>query len=282
MNQACDDIDWNEVWKARQERHESSQFFDDPSHNWDKKENAARYDKNSRNAYDPRVTLTIEGLDITKKSRVLDIGSGPGTLAIPLSPLVHKITAVEPAAGMVGILRDHIREKGITNISTVQKTWEDVDISQDLDGKYDVVIASLSLTMHDIRAAITKMDAASKKYVYLFWFVDSPFWEKMYHELWMKLHGSSYYSGPKADILFNVLYQMGIFANVEILPLDKEYRFDSEKEMNAFFQRRFHAETPKQKKVLSEYLSPLIKRSGNEVVIAGDSKFAKIWWKKEG
>jgi len=136
---AYDSIDWNEVWKARQERHELSKHFDDPSHNWDRKENAARYDANSRNGYDARVKLTIDGLDIDRNSRVLDIGSGPGTLAIPLSPLVKEITAVEPAAGMVEILNDNLRKAGISNISTVQKCWEDVDISQDLDGKYDAL-----------------------------------------------------------------------------------------------------------------------------------------------
>lgn len=276
----CDDADWNEIWKARQIRHESSKHFDDPSHNWDRKENAERYDANSRSRYDERVKITIDGLDIDKTSRVLDIGAGPGTLALPLSPLVAEITAVEPGEGMVAILDGHIWREGITNISCIRKTWEDVDISDDLDGKYDVVIASLSLTMHDIRAALAKMDAVSRKYVYLFWFVDSPFWEKMYDDLWVKLHGSPYYPGPKADCLFNVLYQMGIFANVEMLPLDKEYRFASEKEMTAFFRRRFSVTTPEQEKILKEYLEPLIRHVGNEIVIAGDSTFAKIWWKK--
>jgi len=279
---ACDDPDWNECWKARQLRHESSMHFDDPSHDWNKRENAARYDANSRNRYDPRVRLTIGGLDIDKTSRVLDIGAGPGTLAIPLSPLVKEITAVEPGAGMIGILNDHIRREGISNITCVQKNWEDIDPATDLDGNYDAVIASLSLTMHDIRAALRKMDAVSGKYVYLYWFVDSPFWEKMYNDLWLKLHGSPWYPGPKADILFNVLYQMGIFANVEMLPLDKEYRFGSEEEMAAFFRRRFNVTTPKQERVLDEYLAPLVKRSGDDVVVSGDSTFAKIWWKKEG
>jgi SAM-dependent methyltransferase len=277
----CENADWNEIWKARQLRHESSKHFDDPSHNWNRKENAERYDTNSRSRFDDRVRLTIEGLDIDKTSRVLDIGSGPGTLALPLSPLVKEITAVEPGEGMVEILNQHIRREEITNISCVQKNWEEVDIARDLGGQYDVVIASLSLTMHDIRAALAKMDAASRKYVYLFWFVDSPFWEKMYDDLWVPLHGSPYYPGPKADCLFNVLYQMGIYANVEMLPLDKDYRFASEEEMIAFFTRRFNVTTPAQERVLGDYLRPLIQNVDNEVVISGDSTFAKIWWKKQ-
>ena len=116
--------------------------------------------------------MTIAALDITPDSRVLDIGAGPGTLALPLAPHVREVTAVEPGAGMVAILNEHAEKEGITNIACVQKLWEDVDIARDLKAPYDVVIASLSLTMYDIREALAKMDAASSGSVHLFWFAD--------------------------------------------------------------------------------------------------------------
>jgi 2-polyprenyl-3-methyl-5-hydroxy-6-metoxy-1,4-benzoquinol methylase len=138
--------DWNEIWKQRQELHESSKISDDPSHNWNKKENAERYDRNARSEYDDRVRTTIAALGITQGSRVLDIGAGPGTLAIPLAPLAKEITVVEPGAGMAEILKRHAERDGIRNITCVQKTREEVDISRDLAGPYDSIIASLSLT----------------------------------------------------------------------------------------------------------------------------------------
>jgi ubiquinone/menaquinone biosynthesis C-methylase UbiE len=273
--------DWNEIWKARQSLHESSKHFDDPSHNWNRRENAERYDSTSRSEYDDRVMTTIGGLDITKNSRVLDIGAGPGTLAIPLAPRVKEITAIEPGEGMVAILNERMKKKGITNVTTIQKRWEDIDPPSDLDGQYDVVIASLSLTMEDIRLALQKMDAVSREYVYLFWFVDMPFWEKMYADLWEPLHGSEYHPGPKADCLFVVLYQIGIYANVEMLPLKKEYRFTTLDEMTAFFRRRFNVITEEQERVMADYLKPLIRTIEHEIVISGYSTFAKIWWRKD-
>jgi SAM-dependent methyltransferase len=274
------DPDWNEIWKFRQKQHELSRVSDDQSHNWDKKENAERYDANSRTEYDARIRLTLDGLDATRDSRVLDIGAGPGTLAIPLAPRVRHITAVEPGAGMVSILRERAAKEGITNISCVQKLWEDVDIDRDLSGPYDIVIASLSLTMEDIREALEKMDATSRQYVCLYWFVDFPFWERMYADLWEPLHGSPYYAGPKADCLFNLLYQMGIYANVEMLPLGKEYRFASHREMEEFFNKRFDARTAEQQGIVKKYLAPLIRNEGVDIVISGNSTFAKIWWEK--
>jgi SAM-dependent methyltransferase len=274
------DPDWNEIWKKRQELHESSKTSDDPSHNWNRKENAERYDKNARSEYDDRVKTTIASLAVSRNSRVLDIGAGPGTLAIPLSPLVRDITAVEPGAGMVEILRTHAERDGIRNITCVQKTWEEIDHSRDLAAPYDIVIASLSLTMHDIREALAKMDAATSGSVHLFWFVDMPFWERMYADLWEPLHRSPYHSGPKADCLFGVLYQMGIYPDVTMLPLAKEYRFGSRDEMLAFFRKRFGAKTPAQERIVDAYVTPLIRQQGDEVVISGDSTFAHMRWKK--
>ncbi|MCX6686610.1 MAG: class I SAM-dependent methyltransferase, partial [Methanoregula sp.] len=145
------DVDWNEIWRAGQDRHESSKHFADPSHNWDKKENAERYNAGSKSKFDARVKMTIAGLDINRQSRVLDIGAGPGTLAIPLAPLVEQITAIEPGKGMVDLLYENMKKEGITNITCIRKRWEDIDPAVDLDGQYDIVVASLSLTMEDIR-----------------------------------------------------------------------------------------------------------------------------------
>jgi len=273
--------DWNAIWKRRQELHESSKVAGDSSHNWDKKENAERYDKNAKSQYDDRVRMTIAALDITPDSRVLDIGAGPGTLTLPLSPHVREVTAVEPGAGMVGILIDHAERDGIKNITCVQKLWEDVDITRDLKAPYDCVIASLSLTMYDIREALVKMDAACSGSVHLFWFADLALWERMAADLQELLYKRPYYPGPKADCLFGVLYQMGIYPDVTMLPMAKEYRFGNRDEMLAFFRKRFGAKTPMQEKIVDGYISPKIRRQGDEVVIAGDSTLAHIRWKKK-
>ncbi len=276
------DPDWNEIWKEKQKLHGLSKHSDDPSHNWNKRENAERYDSTSRSEYDNRVQITIAGLNITKNSRVLDIGAGPGTLTIPLALQVKEITAIEPGEGMIAVLNERTKSEGITNVTSIQKRWEDIDPASDLDGQYDVVIASLSLTMYDIREALRKMDAASSGSVHLFWFVDMPFWERMYADLWEPLHGSPYHAGPKADCLFGVLYQMGIYPDVTMLPLAKEYRFGSREEMLGFFQKRFGAKTPEQERIVDAYVTPQIRQQGDEVVISGDSTFSHIRWKKKG
>jgi SAM-dependent methyltransferase len=270
------------MWGHQQRLQESSKHIEDKSHDWNDPENAKRYAANSQSQYDDRVRTTIAGLALTKDTRVLDIGAGPGTLAIPLAPLVRDVTAVEPGAGMAAVLMEQCRVQGIANVSCIRKRWEDIDPARDLDGPYDLVIASLSLTMEDIRAALLKMDEVSRDKVCLYWFVDMPFWERMYADLWKPLHGSTYYPGPKTDYLFEVLYQMGIYANVEMMPLSKEYRFMSQEEMTTFFRYRFNVATLEQKRVLDAYLLPLIQQENGGVVVAGNSTYAKIWWTATG
>ena len=277
----CPDPDWNEIWKQRQKLQESSKKPGDATHNWDKRENAERYDASARSEYDDRVQRTIASLPLSRNARVLDIGAGPGIFALPLAPLVRDVTAVEPGAGMIEVLRKHAKQQGIQNIAYVQKTWEEVDPARDLSPPYDIVIASLSLTMHDIREALSTMDAVAAGSVHLFWFADMPFWERMNADLWEPLHGIPYYAGPKADCLFGVLYQMGIYADVTMMPMGKEYRFGTRDEMMAFFCRRFGAATPAQKKTVEDYIGPMIRTEGHEVVISGISTLAHVRWKKD-
>ena len=259
----------------------SSECYEDASHDWNNIENARRYAEEIRGQYDERVQTTLAGLDLSPDDRVLDIGAGPGTLTIPLASRVLEVTAIEPGAGMAEVLMEQCQKQGITNVTCIRKMWEDIDPARDLVGKYDIVIAALALTMSDIREAVLKMDEVSRKYVCLYWFVDMPFGERISVDLWEQLHGGRYYPGPKADCLFEVLYQAGIYANVEVFPFDKAYRFSSREEMAAFFRARFSITTEEQERVLDQYLAPLVRQDGNEFVVGAGSSYAKIWWKKD-
>ena len=149
-----DGIDWIEAWRCASKRHRSSRGYDDGRHLWSRDENARRYDASSRDEYAPRVAETIAGLPLTPGSRILDIGAGPGTLALPIAPCVREVVAVEPAEGMVAVLEEHLARNGINNIRTVRKRWEDIDPARDLDGEFELVLASFSITMDEIGEAL--------------------------------------------------------------------------------------------------------------------------------
>ncbi len=61
----------------------------------------------------------------------------------------------------------------------------------------------------------------SSGYVYLYWFEGDASWDIHSRNLWPMLHGCRYIQGPKADILYNVLYNMGIYPNVKVFPFEE-------------------------------------------------------------
>ena len=112
----------------------------------------------------------LGGIKIYPGAKVLDIGAGPGTLAVPLARRGCKVTVVEPSPMMVSALREYQASEQVEDIRIIEKRWEDVTI-EELGGPFDIVIASYSLSMVDIGEAVRKMDTVCSGTVYLFWFL---------------------------------------------------------------------------------------------------------------
>src|SRR5215467_11513329 len=75
---------------------------------------------------------------VSSHSGVLDVGAGTGRFSLALAPLVDHVIAVEPSAATLNFLSQDAAAKGLTNISYVQSTWQEV--SDELQA--DLVICS--------------------------------------------------------------------------------------------------------------------------------------------
>lgn len=272
-------MDWNKIWKELMLTQQGLDKTGDKNNHWNKKENAERFWKRTQEN-SKKTDLVLSELPLTSSSRVLDIGSGPGRLAIPLAKKVSQVTAVEPASGMVDILKENMHKQKIDNISCVNKRWEDVDVENDLNMPYDVVIASFSLGMPDIKEAIQKMEQASSKYIYLYWFAGITPWEKHSITLWPELYGTNYVPGPKCDVLYNVLYNMGIYPDVRVFSMNYVNYFSCLDEAVDFYKDRFVIETPEQDDILRDYLQDMLIQENNQLVENGVSTRVRISWKK--
>lgn len=273
--------DWNLIWQKLYNENLESRGTNDCASIWVSQEKARSFMKQSRENPE-RIRHVIEGLPIHSGSRVLDIGAGPGTMAVPIAKVAAHVTAVEPSPGMTSVLAEYAEEEGISNIQIVQKRWEDIDLSSDLDGQYDVVVASYSLGMPDIKEAISTMYEVSSGWVYLYWFADTTSWEQAMIDLWPKLHGREYRTGPKADIIFNLLYSMGIYPNVETADMDHVRRFPDIASAVDEYRDQYGIQTPEQEAILREYLKGVLVQKGDELIQSGMTKRVKIWWKVNG
>ncbi|WP_319508413.1 class I SAM-dependent methyltransferase [uncultured Methanolobus sp.] len=270
-------IDWSKVWIEQMEKHLQCGNKKKASI-WEDKESAKRFWEMSQKDNQKRARETIRTLNITPQSRVLDIGAGPGTLAIPLSKEVNHITAVEPSMGMIEVFEENMGDYGCNNISIVKKRWEDIDVEKDLDGPYDVVIASFSLGMPDIRKSIEDMLAVASGHIYLYWFAGETSWDRHSRNIWLQLHGKEYYPTPKCDIIYNLLYQMGIYPNMETFTLGRTEVYSSMNEVINNLSNHFSVSTDNQQEILEQYMEKTLRKENGNYIYDARSTRVKMWW----
>ena len=88
-------IDWNKIWKNQMLKNCKTNGYKDCALFWEK-ESAAQYWKMVQETQRERIENTIKGISFNSRSRVLDIGSGPGVLAIPIAKKVMGSARANP------------------------------------------------------------------------------------------------------------------------------------------------------------------------------------------
>lgn len=276
-------IDWNEAWKKPQTSTGKKKGFLTCTDRWSDPDRCKKFSESIRENNFAASHARIQAMNITPDSRILDIGAGPGTLALPLAKIARHVTAVEPSPCMQNCLIESMKELDISNISLVPKPWEEVDITRDLSPPYDIVVASYSLGFPDLREGLLKMHEVSSSYVYIFWFADmlSP-WQKNYGDIWEQLYGVPITKYRKPNIIFNLLNQIGIYANVEVSKEEHIQRFTDIEQAVCDQGAGLNLDTPEQYEVLRRYLIQRLEIENREYVLRSLSPRAKIWWKKDG
>lgn len=269
-------INWNELWKVMISSSvwRKTLELDEPAGKfWD--ERAKKFNESmmqNRGRAEKQIAKIVLDPDYT----VLDVGAGTGRLAIPIAKCVKTVTAVDPSRGMLACLQENMEKEEVKNVMCVNKRWEDVELGVDIE-LHDVVIASHSLAMLDMQEALAKMDAASKKYVYIFTFAGR--W--MDGGLWEKIHGETRPSWSDYIYLCNILHDMGIYANVEIWDSEYEQHYDSLDDAVTKMKEMYDL-TSEKEEFLREHLSKILVEDENDgtLCLKHKSKSAMIWWEK--
>ena len=276
-------LNWNELWKVMRSGHYRRRAREeDPSSLWDKR--AKEFNKSMMQNRE-RAEKQIANIELKPEYTVLDVGAGTGRLAIPIAKRVKTVTAIDQSKEMLACLQENMEKAGITNIVCINKRWEDIEVGEDIE-PHDVVMACHSLGMLDIQEAVAKMDAASRKYVYILTSAGRRMGDGEEEEgLWKAIYGERGHRTRAwgSDYMFfcNLLHDMKIYANVDIRDAESEQRYESLDD--AVTKWKEMRDIPAEKEgILREYLSKILVEDDGTGTLCfkRKTKSATIWWQK--
>ncbi len=143
----------------------------------------------------------------------LDIGAGGGRNAFPLALVSRQVIAVEPSAGMRGVLANQAEEHGITNVAVHDYHWPDgadqlsADISLNAHVGYDI---------RNINEFIDGLERASRSLCITLLMDRSP--SGGFVRLWEQVHGFKRQQLPAMREFLHLLLARGVSPEVELYP----------------------------------------------------------------
>ncbi|AEF84578.1 methyltransferase type 11 [Treponema primitia ZAS-2] len=270
-------LDWNDAWMDAQRLNIDSGHGGECWHSWENKEAAKEYFQHSLHSYAAKERIADLCSQVRPESRVLDIGAGPGNIAIPIARIAKQLTAVEPAPGMAAIFQDQLSMENIDNIQLINKKWDDVD-TEELRPSYDLSFASFSMGMIDLKASIEKMMEVTLGTIVIFWHAGIQSWDRESMELWPLLHGKPYYPVPESNIIFNLLYSMGIYPDIKVLRHNRKIVYNSFEAALEAYAGRYDAKDPEKRRVLEKYLKDkLYQADGKRMLFTTDVGMRLSW-----
>jgi len=197
-------IDFTEMYKKHKEQ---SDYKNKNSQDWDNKSKEMA-SKMQNSTY---VDQFISKMQLSTTDTVLDIGCGPGTLAIPLAKKTKHVIAIDFSKKMLDELESFAKKNDIQNITTYHLTWDD---DWSVIPKVDIAVASRSSEVDDIQKALLKMSNIAKQKCYLTYKVGGSFVDtKILNFIDKKI-----ITKPDFWYLPLILYDAGYISSVDYLP----------------------------------------------------------------
>ena len=209
--------------------------------------------------------------------RLIDIGAGTGRYESLLAANVAELLAVEPSPSMRAQLEQRLADEQLTNVRVVADVWPTADA-----GACDVAIAAHVLYgVREIEPFLRGMDAAASRACFLLLafrhpssFV-SPFWERLYGVPRLPL--------PGALECMNALYQLGIIARLELVPLTSRLSYANQHEALADLRWRLRAPAqPEYDHQIAAAIDELLMPTDDGRLAPRDmpDQVAVLWWER--
>ena len=270
-------MNWREIWKRKHEERAGKDVKRKlgPGY-WDKvAEVYSEWAKFDDCQYGRK---TIEAMKeiIDPSFEILDIGAGPGTLAVPFARTVRKVTAIEPSRAMIRCLVHNAKKEGVRNIEIINKNWLDVD-DFELRKKFDVVVCShLLWQFRDVNEQLKRMEGASRGYCSVVHLAGGR--DPVVGDLWFEIVGKEYHGELDPDLddlIFVALRERGVLVNVRVIDFTSRVPVELEAKHVEFLLAKHTEITPIfreliKKRVLERSKGGFYEKKGKAVV---------MWWR---
>lgn len=261
------DIEWGEYWRERLEGKKNK--------DWDKAA-PGFYKRTHKEDYN---TALFDLLILDEDDTVLDVGCGEGSITVPLSRKVKKVIGLDSSTKMLEYLEKRASQNNADNIETILKPIEEIKYEE--IGDVDVVVCSRSLNaIMPIEDVLGELNRIANKYVFITIF--GPENKKIERDFDKEL-GKQTEDFPDYNYFFNILFNMGIYANIQRFDLQNYREYESIEEAMDNGKFRLDLYDDEEKELLKEYLERVLtydSKTKKYYNVKDKADWIMVWWKK--
>jgi SAM-dependent methyltransferase len=272
-------LDWVAIWRDMYDRERAqgeAATHPDMERSADQYATAAaRFARNVKRVPQPDAFMQWLLPQLSEGDRVLDIGAGSGRYLPPLAAAGCDVIALEHSPAMRAQIDLLVQTAQLPRVTTIADTWPTVEpLVCDVAFAVHVLYA-----VRDIAPFLRAMDASANKLCVLVLGLRHPTTAVL--PLWQAWHGEPRLPLPAAHECLAALAQLGIVANLTVLPVTTPISYANEAE--AVAEMCFRLRLPYDD-VHQQQIATLIKRewqmsiSGEVIVTLLPPPNCVIWW----
>jgi SAM-dependent methyltransferase len=159
----------------------------------------------------PYVREFLARMDLSGCSTLLDVGCGPGTIALSAAPRLAAVYGLDHSPGMLAAFVENARARAVTTATPILRSWDDdwTDVPV-----CDVVVASRSTAVPDLEAALVKLNAVARRRVYITYPADG----HLVGDDVRRAIGRETSALPDYLSVVGILHQLGLHPTLDYLP----------------------------------------------------------------
>ena len=214
-------MDINSFEQLWTEKREDSNKDDNPGY-WDN-----RVQEFIREKTDERIKIVTDFLlqkgMLTKDSKVLDIGCGPGRFALEFAKTAKHVIGVDISPNMIQAPRENLLNQQVSNVEFIELDWQKADLAAlKWQKKYDLITAIMSPAINN-KQSLYKMIQASTGYCLLCHFLER--YDSVGDELQKHVFGykrEDEYGNRSLYCIFNILWLAKLYPEIVYINTERQ------------------------------------------------------------